>query len=167
MSENCSLGKFWNSILNACVPIMDLIDWNRSHPNDICNISSMFGITAAWIFFLRVSDLQYDLISLLTWLFQLVSFFSFIVFFNLQSLKSTALDVGRNVRQEHLNIIADRLFISGEFYGLNKKGLKMQRDFTTNSPPFTFACFSVSTCDDVLLINLMVVWLLIWLWMQI
>lgn len=62
MSENCSLGKFWNSILNACVPIMDLIDWNRSHPNDICNISSMYGITAAWIFFLRVSNLLSDLI---------------------------------------------------------------------------------------------------------
>ncbi|XP_020572389.1 DNA-directed RNA polymerase IV subunit 1 isoform X2 [Phalaenopsis equestris] len=111
MSETCSPGKFWNSIQNACVPIMDLIDWNRSHPNDICNISSMFGISAAWIIFLR-------------------------------SLKSTALDVGRNVRQEHLKIVADRLFFSGEFYGLSKKGLKMQKDFTANSSPFTFACFS-------------------------
>ncbi|XP_028548583.1 DNA-directed RNA polymerase IV subunit 1 [Dendrobium catenatum] len=111
MSENCSLGKFWSSIQNACLPIMDLIDWNRSHPNDICNISSMFGISASWLFFLR-------------------------------SLKSTALDVGRSVRQEHLNIVADRLFISGEFHGLNKKGLKVQRDYTTTSSPFTFACFS-------------------------
>lgn len=111
MSENCSLGKFWSSIQNACVPILDLIDWNRSHPDDISHISCMLGINAAWLIFLR-------------------------------SLKSIALDVGRNVRQEHLNIVADRLFISGLFHGLNKKGLKLQRDYNTNSSPFTLACFS-------------------------
>ncbi|KAK8963474.1 DNA-directed RNA polymerase D subunit 1 [Platanthera guangdongensis] len=110
-SENCPSGTFWSSIQNACVPIMDLIDWSRSHPDDICYISCMLGINAAWIYFLR-------------------------------SLKSITLDVGRDIRQEHLNLVADRLFMSGLFHGLSRKGLKLQRDFTKVSSSFTSACFS-------------------------
>lgn len=53
MSESCLPGKFWNTIQNACLPIMDLIDWKRSRPNSIYDIFSIYGIDTAWKHFVR------------------------------------------------------------------------------------------------------------------
>ncbi|PKA53981.1 DNA-directed RNA polymerase D subunit 1 [Apostasia shenzhenica] len=111
MSENCLPAKFWSFVQDACVPIMGLIDWNRSHPDNICKMSNIFGITAAWLYFIR-------------------------------SLKSTAFDIGRDIYQGHLNIVADCLFVTGEFHGLSKKGVKKQIDQSATSSPFTLACLS-------------------------
>ncbi|XP_017700627.1 DNA-directed RNA polymerase IV subunit 1 isoform X1 [Phoenix dactylifera] len=53
MSEKCLPGKFWSALQNACIPIMDLIDWEHSHPNSMYDIFSIYGIDAAWKYFLR------------------------------------------------------------------------------------------------------------------
>ncbi|XP_073001683.1 DNA-directed RNA polymerase IV subunit 1 isoform X2 [Typha latifolia] len=53
MSENCKHGKFWSSLQNACIPLMDSIDWERSHPEGAYDICSIYGIDAAWKYFLR------------------------------------------------------------------------------------------------------------------
>ncbi|KAI3841938.1 hypothetical protein MKW92_049444 [Papaver armeniacum] len=45
--------KFWSIIKNACLPIMDLIDWERSYPNSINDVSHAYGIEAAWAHFFR------------------------------------------------------------------------------------------------------------------
>ncbi|KAG1354610.1 DNA-directed RNA polymerase IV subunit 1 [Cocos nucifera] len=53
MSEKCLPGKFWSALQNACIPIMDLIDWEQSHPNSMYDIFSIYGIDAAWKYFLK------------------------------------------------------------------------------------------------------------------
>lgn len=111
MSENCQRGKFWSAVQDACIPIMDLIDWEHSRPDNLYDVFRAFGIDAAWKHFLG-------------------------------GLKSATSDVGRTMHQEHLLILADCLSVTGEFHGLNAKGLKYQRDQTSISTPFSQACFS-------------------------
>jgi hypothetical protein len=62
----------------------------------------------------------------------------------LQSLRSITADAGRNVRREHLLIVADSLSVRGQFHGLSSQGLKKQRNRLSISSPFSEACFSVS-----------------------
>ncbi|KAH9612457.1 hypothetical protein KSS87_013832 [Heliosperma pusillum] len=38
--------------MDACLPIMGLIDWSRSHPDDLSEIFSAYGVDAAWNSFL-------------------------------------------------------------------------------------------------------------------
>ncbi|KAH9612168.1 hypothetical protein KSS87_008471 [Heliosperma pusillum] len=42
----------WNQLMDACLPIMGLIDWSRSHPDDLSEIFSAYGVDAAWNSFL-------------------------------------------------------------------------------------------------------------------
>ncbi|MQL93102.1 hypothetical protein Taro_025744, partial [Colocasia esculenta] len=51
LSENCERGKCWSLIQNACMPVMDLIDWECSHPANISDISEAYGVDAAWKYF--------------------------------------------------------------------------------------------------------------------
>ncbi|XP_020084500.1 DNA-directed RNA polymerase IV subunit 1 isoform X1 [Ananas comosus] len=53
MSESCSRGRFWSTLQDACIPIMDLIDWNSSHPESIYDTFTVYGIDAAWKYFLK------------------------------------------------------------------------------------------------------------------
>lgn len=62
----------------------------------------------------------------------------------MQTLKLATSDIGRTIHQEHLLILADCLSVTGEFHGLNAKGMKYQRNQTSISTPFSQACFSVS-----------------------
>ncbi|XP_047338199.1 DNA-directed RNA polymerase IV subunit 1 isoform X2 [Impatiens glandulifera] len=52
MSQNCDRTKFWNVLVDNCLQIMDAIDWDRSHPDDINDIALAFGIDVAWKYFL-------------------------------------------------------------------------------------------------------------------
>jgi DNA-directed RNA polymerase-4 subunit 1 len=54
MTEYCKSGEFWTSLQNACVSIMELIDWERSRPGSVYDISCSFGIDSAWNFFVEV-----------------------------------------------------------------------------------------------------------------
>ncbi|KAG5539714.1 hypothetical protein RHGRI_020056 [Rhododendron griersonianum] len=44
MSENCERRRFWSAIKENCLEIMEIIDWERSHPDDIHDLTSAFGI---------------------------------------------------------------------------------------------------------------------------
>lgn len=46
--------KFWGVLMNDCLPIMDLIDWTRSHPDNINQFCLTYGIGSGWKFFLNV-----------------------------------------------------------------------------------------------------------------
>ncbi|OVA16149.1 RNA polymerase [Macleaya cordata] len=109
MSKDCKRVNFWSILQNACLPIMDLIDWERSYPDNIYDISRAYGIDAAWMHFLR-------------------------------NLKSATSDIGKSVLQDHLLLVADRLSVTGEFFGLNAKGITL--DQTSTSSPFIQACFA-------------------------
>ncbi|KAJ6794026.1 DNA-directed RNA polymerase IV subunit 1 [Iris pallida] len=111
MSEDCLPGKFWCTLQDACIPIMDLIDWNHSHPDGVHDISKGLGIDAAWKYFVT-------------------------------SLKSGTADTGRTVLGKHLLMVSDSLSVTGEFHGLNARGLKQQREQLLLSSPFSQACFS-------------------------
>ncbi|KAL5213609.1 hypothetical protein ABZP36_002761 [Zizania latifolia] len=111
MSEHCKSGKFWATLQNACIPIMELIDWERSRPESVYDIFCSYGIDSAWKFFV-------------------------------ESLRSTTDDIGRNIRREHLLVVADCLSVSGQFHGLSSQGLKQQRAWLSISSPFSEACFS-------------------------
>ncbi|KAL8253727.1 hypothetical protein R6Q59_031948 [Mikania micrantha] len=47
MSENCDRRNFWRAIMNDCIEIMDMIDWERSHPDDVQDVILAQGIDAA------------------------------------------------------------------------------------------------------------------------
>nr|XP_043606591.1 DNA-directed RNA polymerase IV subunit 1 [Erigeron canadensis] len=53
MSENCDRKNFWRLLTDDCIQIMDMIDWERSHPDDIQDVISAQGIDAARNHFLR------------------------------------------------------------------------------------------------------------------
>ncbi|TVU35011.1 hypothetical protein EJB05_16875, partial [Eragrostis curvula] len=53
MSEHCKTGKFWATLQNACVPIMELIDWERSQSQSIYDIFCSYGIDTAWNYFVQ------------------------------------------------------------------------------------------------------------------
>ncbi|GJW24480.1 DNA-directed RNA polymerase IV subunit 1 isoform X1 [Tanacetum coccineum] len=53
MSENCDRRKFWRVLKDDCIPIMEMIDWERSHPDDIQDLILAQGIDAARNHFLR------------------------------------------------------------------------------------------------------------------
>uniref|UniRef100_A0ACD5TX97 Uncharacterized protein n=2 Tax=Avena sativa TaxID=4498 RepID=A0ACD5TX97_AVESA len=48
MSEHCKGGEFWYNLQNACVEIFELIDWERSRPGSVHDISCSYGIDSAW-----------------------------------------------------------------------------------------------------------------------
>lgn len=142
MSKKCLPGSFWSNLQDACIPIMDLIDWQRSHPDNVYNISGTYGIDAAWKYFVKVSLLFFFLNNLLNWVitFNRLS----CILFNLQSLKSVTADIGRDIHKRHLFMAADCLSVTGEFHGLSTKGLRQQRNDMSISSPFAQACLSVS-----------------------
>ncbi|GAV79426.1 RNA_pol_Rpb1_2 domain-containing protein/RNA_pol_Rpb1_3 domain-containing protein/RNA_pol_Rpb1_1 domain-containing protein/RNA_pol_Rpb1_4 domain-containing protein/DUF3223 domain-containing protein, partial [Cephalotus follicularis] len=44
--------KFWSRLMNDCLRIIDMIDWTRSHPDNIRSFCLAYGIDAGWKFFL-------------------------------------------------------------------------------------------------------------------
>ncbi|XP_059276067.1 DNA-directed RNA polymerase IV subunit 1 isoform X1 [Lycium ferocissimum] len=52
MSESCDRIKFWNALVDSCLQIRDLIDWDRSHPDDVHDLTVAYGIDVAWDYFL-------------------------------------------------------------------------------------------------------------------
>ncbi|GAB4834330.1 hypothetical protein Ancab_032584 [Ancistrocladus abbreviatus] len=51
-SSKCKKTKLWNVLMDNCLPIMELIDWTRSRPDDLHDMFSACGIDAAWRYFL-------------------------------------------------------------------------------------------------------------------
>ncbi|KAK6935319.1 RNA polymerase Rpb1, domain 1, partial [Dillenia turbinata] len=52
MSENCVKTKFWDILKNHCIQIMDTIDWERSHPDEVYGVFQAYGIASAYQYFL-------------------------------------------------------------------------------------------------------------------
>lgn len=55
ISDAFASGHFWDTVQNACLPIVDLIDWTRSRPDTIHDIFGLLGIDSTWSHFLSVS----------------------------------------------------------------------------------------------------------------
>lgn len=53
LSANCKSKNLWHRLMNNCLPIMGLIDWTRSHPDDLSETFSAYGIDVAWRCFLE------------------------------------------------------------------------------------------------------------------
>lgn len=111
MSADCSRTKIWNALVNNCIQIMDMIDWKRSHPDNINTMFAAYGIDIAWTFFVK-------------------------------NLKSAISDIGKTILPEHLLLFANHLSSTGEFVGLNAKGMANQKEQTSVSSPLMQACFS-------------------------
>lgn len=54
MSCDSGSGTFWGTLINLCHKIMPMIDWTRSHPDNIHHFCSAYGIDAGWQYFLHV-----------------------------------------------------------------------------------------------------------------
>ncbi|XP_055821431.1 DNA-directed RNA polymerase IV subunit 1 [Solanum dulcamara] len=52
MSESCDRIKFWNALVDSCLQIRDLIDWERSYPDDVHDLTVAYGVDVAWEYFL-------------------------------------------------------------------------------------------------------------------
>ncbi|WJX62674.1 DNA-directed RNA polymerase [Trifolium repens] len=111
MASDNDSGTFWGSLINHCHRIMPLIDWTRSHPDNIHHFCSAFGIDAGWQHYLH-------------------------------NLSSATSDTGKSILPKHLRLVANSLSASGEFVGLNAKGMARQRKHASVSSPFVQACFS-------------------------
>lgn len=46
---------FWSVLIDNCLPIMDLIDWSRSRPENVNEFCVTYGIGAGFKHFLNVS----------------------------------------------------------------------------------------------------------------
>ncbi|XP_022143512.1 DNA-directed RNA polymerase IV subunit 1 isoform X2 [Momordica charantia] len=103
--------RFWATLMDNCLQIMDLIDWSRSHPDNTHSLCMAYGIDSGWKYFLN-------------------------------SLVSATSDIGKSIRLEHLMLVANCLSATGEFVGLNVKGLSRQREHALVKTPFMQACFS-------------------------
>lgn len=55
MSENCEMTKFWGTLIDRCLFIRDIIDWERSHPDVLLDYCEAYGIDVAWQYFVNVS----------------------------------------------------------------------------------------------------------------
>ncbi|CAA3005588.1 DNA-directed RNA polymerase IV subunit 1 isoform X1 [Olea europaea subsp. europaea] len=53
MSEHCDRTKFWSILNDKCYRIRNIIDWERSHPDDVHDISQFYGIDVAWKYFVE------------------------------------------------------------------------------------------------------------------
>ncbi|XP_027361635.1 DNA-directed RNA polymerase IV subunit 1 [Abrus precatorius] len=60
----------------------------------------------------------------------------------LNNLASATSDTGKSILPKHLRLVANTLSASGEFVGLNAKGMARQRKHASVSSPFVQACFS-------------------------
>ena len=58
MSEECERKRFWSALVDSCLEIMDMIDWERSHPDDIHDLTSAYGIDVARQYFLTVGFIR-------------------------------------------------------------------------------------------------------------
>ncbi|KAK6137568.1 hypothetical protein DH2020_028688 [Rehmannia glutinosa] len=47
-SEYCQKTKFWSILMDKCLRIRNIIDWERSHPDDIHDCSEAYGIDVGW-----------------------------------------------------------------------------------------------------------------------
>lgn len=56
MSRESEKSRLWNLLMKDCLPIMDMIDWTRSHPDNIHEFCLAYGIDAGWKFFLNVRN---------------------------------------------------------------------------------------------------------------
>ncbi|XP_021901821.1 DNA-directed RNA polymerase IV subunit 1 [Carica papaya] len=56
MSEEHGTRTSWNALMDGCLPIMDMIDWARSYPDNIHHFCSANGIDAGWKLFLNNLD---------------------------------------------------------------------------------------------------------------
>lgn len=65
--------------------------------------------------------------------------------FHAQRLESAISDTGKSILPQHLLLVADSLSATGEFVGLNAKGIAQHRAHASVSSPFMQACFSVSS----------------------
>ncbi|XP_071703622.1 DNA-directed RNA polymerase IV subunit 1-like isoform X1 [Rutidosis leptorrhynchoides] len=52
MSESCDRRRFWRKLIDDCIQIMDMIDWERSYPDDVQDVILAQGIDAARNYFL-------------------------------------------------------------------------------------------------------------------
>ncbi|KAF4369512.1 hypothetical protein F8388_019381 [Cannabis sativa] len=45
--------RLWGTLMDHCLKIMDLIDWSRSHPDNMNEFCSVYGVDAGWKYFLN------------------------------------------------------------------------------------------------------------------
>lgn len=64
MSEEHGTRTSWNALMDGCLPIMDMIDWARSYPDNIHHFCSANGIDAGWKLFLNVRLPYYAFLGL-------------------------------------------------------------------------------------------------------
>lgn len=58
MSGDSYRTNLWSLLKNDCLQIMDMIDWSRSHPDNVHDFCMAYGIDAGWKYFLNVRSLH-------------------------------------------------------------------------------------------------------------
>lgn len=56
MTGDTNRTRLWSKLMDDCLQIMDMINWSRSHPDNIKDFCFSYGIDVGWIYFLNVSS---------------------------------------------------------------------------------------------------------------
>uniref|UniRef100_A0A0D9YKG3 DNA-directed RNA polymerase subunit n=1 Tax=Oryza glumipatula TaxID=40148 RepID=A0A0D9YKG3_9ORYZ len=119
-------GNAWGVAMNACIPVMDLIDTTRSMPYDIQQVRQVFGISSA---FEKVTQVQ---------------LFPFLLLAEIQYLSKSVGMITKSVLQEHLTTVASSMTCTGDLHGFNNSGYKATCQSLKVQAPFMEATLSRS-----------------------
>ncbi|XP_062218221.1 DNA-directed RNA polymerase V subunit 1-like [Phragmites australis] len=119
-------GDAWRTTIDACIPVLNLIDTQRSIPYGIQQVRELLGISCA-----------FDQV--------------------VQRLSTTIKMVAKNVRKDHLILVANSMTCTGNLNGFNTGGykatfrsLKVQVPFTESTLFTPMKCFekAAEKCDS-------------------
>ncbi|KAK9144966.1 hypothetical protein Sjap_004869 [Stephania japonica] len=65
-------------------------------------------------------------------------------------MKQAMLDIGKSILPVHLLLVADSLSVTGEFVGLNSRGIRIQRDLVSSPGPCFIKAAKNGAVDDLL-----------------
>lgn len=133
-------GNAWGVAMNACIPVMDLIDTTRSMPYDIQQVRQVFGISSA---FEKVTQVQLFPFLLLAEI-QVTSAETLLVLCSFQYLSKSVGMITKSVLQEHLTTVASSMTCTGDLHGFNNSGYKATCQSLKVQAPFMEATLSVS-----------------------
>ncbi|XP_057811820.1 DNA-directed RNA polymerase IV subunit 1 [Salvia miltiorrhiza] len=52
-SEYCEMTRFWSTLIDKCLFMRNIIDWERSHPDVLLDYCEAYGIDVAWQYFVN------------------------------------------------------------------------------------------------------------------
>ncbi|CAL5026852.1 unnamed protein product [Urochloa decumbens] len=138
-------GGTWGVAMDACVPVMDLIDTTRSVPYNIQEVQEVFGTSCV---FDRVRQVLFEHQYRVVWSTEEDLYIERFLMFcspfgsSLQHLSKAVGMVTKSVLIRHLTTVASIMTCTGSLHGFNRSGYKATFQSLKIQLPFTEATLS-------------------------